>query len=272
MSLFSAPRGPAMRIGQIVPSSNITMETEIPQLLAAHGTRHGLRYTFHSSRMRMHKVTVEELTAMNKEGLRCIAELADAEVDVASTACLVAHMAMGPGYHRTAQAELEAEARRLGSTAAVMTSSGALIEGLHHLGAKKIALMAPYSDALTQEVVKYIQAEGVEVAHFLNFRIESNIAVGERDPLALLDDLKRLNTHGVDAVVLSVCVQMPSLAAIHEAQKRLGLPVTSTAICTVRGMLDRLGLKAEIPGAGALLGDRTGVEKRATAAQVPRGV
>ena len=252
------------RIGQIVPSSNITMETEIPALLNAHGTRHGHRYTFHSSRMRMHKVTREELVAMNREGLRCIAELADAQVDVASTACLVAHMAMGPGYHRTAQAELEAEARRLGSKAAVMTSSGALIEGLKHLEAKRIALMAPYSDALTQAVVKYIEAEGIEVAHFLNFRIENNIAVGERDPIVLLEDLKNLNTAGVDAVVLSVCVQMPSLPAIAEAQRRLGIPVTSTAVCTVRGMLERLGLAPEVPGAGALLGDRAGLEVTAT--------
>ena len=93
-----------LRIGQIVPSSNVTMETEIPAMLNAHGARHGIAYTFHSSRMRMHNVTREELVAMNREGLRCIAELTDAEVDIASTACLVAHMAMGPGYHRTAQA------------------------------------------------------------------------------------------------------------------------------------------------------------------------
>src|SRR5207247_7157946 len=163
--------------------SNITMETEIPALLNAHAARHGgkggLRYTFHSSRMRMHKVTREELVAMNREGLRCIAELADAEVDLASTACLVAHMAMGPGYHRTAQAELEAEARRLGSKAAVMTASGALIEGLRLLDAKRIALLAPYSDALTQAVVKYIEAEGIEVEHFIDFRIENKLAFGE---------------------------------------------------------------------------------------------
>lgn len=256
-----------IRIGQIVPSSNITMETEIPAMLNAHAARHGkesgLRYTFHSSRMRMHKVTREELTAMNKEGLRCIAELCDAQVDVASTACLVAHMAMGPGYHRTAQSELEAEARRMGAKAKVMTSSGALVEGLQKLNARSIALMAPYSDALTQAVVKYIEAEGVEVKSFVNFRIENNIAVGERDPLLLLQDMEKLDTGGVDAVVLSVCVQLPSLAAIHEAQKRLGLPVTSTAVCTVRGMLDRLGLQPEIPGAGALLGDRVGLEATA---------
>lgn len=249
-----------LRIGQIVPSSNVTMETEIPAMLNAHGARHGIAYTFHSSRMRMHNVTREELVAMNREGLRCIAELADAEVDVASTACLVAHMAMGPGYHRTAQVELAAEAKRLGSRAAVMTSSGALIEGVQHLQAKRIALLAPYSDALTQAVVKYIEAEGIAVPHFANFRIERNSDVGRRDPMLLLEDVKRLDVRGVDAVVLSVCVQMPSLPAIHEAQRRLGIPVTSTAVCTVRGMLDRLGLPPDVPGAGALLGDRVGLE------------
>lgn len=251
------------RIGQIVPSSNVTMETEIPAMLHAHGERHGVRYTFHSSRMRMHKVTRDELVAMNKEGLRCIAELADAEVDVASTACLVAHMAMGPGYHRTAQAELAAEAQRLGSRAAVMTSSGALIEGLQALGAKRIALLAPYSDALTRAVVQYIEAEGISVKSHVNFRIESNLEVGRRDPMLLLEDMKRLEVHGVDAVVLSVCVQLPSLPAIHEAQRRLGVPVTSTAVCTVRGMLERLGLPLEVRGAGALLGDRVGLEAAA---------
>src|SRR6516225_8399377 len=92
------------RIGQIVPSSNTTMETEIPAMLRAReALRPEERFTFHSSRMRMHKV--------NKEGLRCAAELADARVDVMSTACLVAIMAMGLGYHRQTEQELTEVAR-----------------------------------------------------------------------------------------------------------------------------------------------------------------
>jgi maleate isomerase len=48
---------------------------------------------------------------------------------------------------------------------------------------------------------------------------------------------------------------MPSLAAIQIAQDRLGVPVTSTAVCTVRQMLDHLGLAPIVPNAGALLGE-----------------
>src|ERR1700741_4350008 len=95
-----------IRIGQIVPSSNTTMETEIPAMLRAREALHPERFSFHSSRMRMHRVTPEELKAMNREGLRCAAELADARVDVMSTACLVAIMAMGGGYHRQVEREL----------------------------------------------------------------------------------------------------------------------------------------------------------------------
>lgn len=45
------------RIGQIVPSSNVTMETEVPALLRAREAVAPERFTFHSSRMRMTRVT-----------------------------------------------------------------------------------------------------------------------------------------------------------------------------------------------------------------------
>jgi maleate isomerase len=245
------------RIGQIVPSSNTTMETEIPAMLRARErVRPEERFTFHSSRMRMHRVTREELERMNREGLRCAAELADARVDVMSTACLVAIMAMGPGYHRQVERELIEAARTNGSNAPVMTSAGALIEGLQLMGAKRISLLAPYTKPLTELVVRYIESEGIEVLDAQCFEIPDNLEVGRRDPMLLLEDVKRLNTRNADVVVLSACVQMQSLPAVALAEAALGIPVTSTAICTVRRMLDHLGLAPVVPQAGALLSER----------------
>lgn len=243
----------AYRIGQIVPSSNTTMETEIPAMLRAREAVRPERFTFHSSRMRMHRVTPEELARMNGESGRCAAELADARVDLMSTACLVALMASGPGHHRVAERELAETARANGSEALVMTSAGALIEGLQAMGAKRIALMAPYMRPLTALVVKYIEHEGIEVVDALSFEIADNLAVGRRDPALLLQDVKRLNTQGADVLVASACVQMPSLPVIEALQQQTGLPTVSTAVCTVRRMLDRLGLEPVVPGAGALL-------------------
>lgn len=242
------------RIGQIVPSSNATMETEIPAMLRARESiRPDERFTFHSSRMRMHKVTREELEAMNREGLRCAAELADARVDVMSTACLVAIMAMGNGYHREVERELTAVARENHCHSPVMTSAGALVEGLKIMGAKKISLLAPYMRPLCDRVVEYVENEGIEVIDSLAFEIPDNLEVGLRDPARLVDDVKKLNIANADVVVLSACVQMQSLPSIQIVEDALGVPVTSTAICTTRRMLDHLGLEPVVPNAGALL-------------------
>lgn len=241
------------RIGQIVPSSNTTMETEIPAMFRVREKIHPERFTFHSSRMRMHRVTPEELANMNKEGLRCAAELSDARMDVMSTACLVAIMAQGLGYHREVERDFERVARENNSDAKVMTSAGALIHGLKKIGARKVSLLAPYMKPLTDKVVAYVENEGIEVVDRICFEIPDNLEVGRRDPMRLLEDVKRLNIANVDAVVLSACVQMQSIPAVEAAQAMLGLPVTSTSICTVRNMLDLLDLPAVTPGFGAVL-------------------
>ncbi|MGO3701440.1 MAG: Asp/Glu racemase, partial [Halomonas sp.] len=82
------------------------METEIPAMLTARQLIRPERFTFHSSRMRMKTVSKDELAAMDAESDRCALELSDAAVDVMGYACLVAIMAMGPGYHRASQKRL----------------------------------------------------------------------------------------------------------------------------------------------------------------------
>src|SRR6476646_9797895 len=123
------------RVGQIVPSSNTTMETEIPAMLRAREQVEPERFTFHSSRMRMRKVTKDELAAMDADSGRCAIELVDARVDVLGYACLVAIMSMGKGYHRDSEALLHEITVKEGHPMPVVTSAGALIAGLKALGA-----------------------------------------------------------------------------------------------------------------------------------------
>src|SRR5437870_12362179 len=127
------------RIGQIVPSSNTTMETEIPAMLRAREALEPERFTFHSSRMRMKKVTKEELEAMDADSTRCAAELVDAHVDVMGYACLVAIMSMGKGYHRQSEERLHEITVKEGYPTPVVTSAGALVAGLNALGAKRVS-------------------------------------------------------------------------------------------------------------------------------------
>ena len=244
------------RIGQIVPSSNTTMETEIPSMLRGREAIEPERFSFHSSRMRMMKVTKEELARMDGDSDRCALELSDARVDVLGYACLVAIMAMGRGYHRVSEQRLHGRTVENGGPAPVVTSAGALVEGLKALGAKKIALLAPYMKPLTALVVDYIEHEGIEVLDAISLEIADNLEVGARDPRAPIEISRRLNTANCDAVVISACVQMPSLASVQPVEDRLGLPVISSAVCTTHQMLKALGLKTVAPNAGALLSGR----------------
>lgn len=241
------------RIGQIVPSSNTTMETEIPAMLRAREAAFPERFTFHSSRMRMMHVVKEELAAMDAQSLRCAAELADARVDVIGYACLVAIMAMGLGYHRTSEGNLAETAAKEGGPAPVVTSAGALVKTLDELGFRRIAVLAPYLKPLTCTVTDYIAAEGFTVQSVHSLEISDNLAVGRRDPFAAIEAAGALDLAGADALVLSACVQMPAAAAIEAAQQRFGLPVVTASSCTVRQMLKALGLPPIVPGYGAAL-------------------
>ncbi len=244
------------RIGQMVPSSNTTMETEIPAMLRAREGVEPERFTFHSSRMRMQKVTKEELEAMDDQSDRCAVELADAEVDVMGNACLVAIMSRGRGYHRESESRLHRITVERGRPTPVVSSAGALVEALKAIGAKRVSVLTPYMKPLTELVLDYIRAEGIEVIDSISLEIPDNLAVGARDPMAPADIVKDLNTKGADAIVLSACVQMPSLAAIPVVQARFDVPVLSASVATTWRMLRELGLKATVPQAGALLSGR----------------
>ncbi len=243
---------PTIRIGLIVPSSNVTMETELP-LFFRSGAPASTTFSFHSSRMVMRRVTPDELARMDGDSERCARELSDARCAAYVYACLVAIMAAGPRRHVAAERRLERIAAENGVAAPVVTSAGALVGGVMALGARRIALIAPYVRPLTGLVVAYLADYGIEVVDSISLEVADNHRVGELDPLRLPELAERLDRRRAEAVVLSACVQMPSLAAIQIVEDRLGLPVLSAATATVREVLRRLDLPLAIPNAGRLL-------------------
>jgi maleate isomerase len=248
------------RVGLVVPSSNTTMETEVPQLLRRREQVYPQRFTCHSSRVGMRRVTPAELARMNRESDRCAADLADARCDILAYACLVAVMAEGPGAHVAVETRLAGAAERAGHVLPVVSSAGALVAGLDALRASRVAIVAPYPKSLTDTVVSYLAGYGVETVDAISLGITDNAAVGRRDPMDLVALADQLDKTGADAIVLSACVQLPSLPAIPVVERRTGLPVLSAATATVRQLLDRLDLDTHIAGGGALLdGDRSGL-------------
>jgi maleate isomerase len=243
------------RIGLIVPSSNTTMETEIPELLRRHAELSGAQWTFHSSRARLHTVDVESLACMVNDGERCVAEVTDADVDVIAYACLVALMSRGAGAHVATERRFTEVAAAAGRNRAIpiVSSAGALVRTIHDLGLRRVAIVAPYMPHLTKLVVDYIQRAGATVVDSLSLSVADNLMVGRLDPAALPGYVSRLDLSQADGIVLSACVQMPSLPAVQRVQDQTGLPVLTAATATTREILRALGLEANVPNAGAAL-------------------
>jgi len=242
------------RIGQIVPSSNTTMETEVPAMLQSRLNQFPEeRFTFHSARMRMMHVTPEELKKMDVDSGRCALELSDARCDVLAYACLVAIMCQGPGYHLQSEKRLSDMVRENKAQAPIVSSAGALVDAIHELGFKKVAIITPYMKPLTQQVIDYIEDTGIKVTDSISLEVSDNLAVGRLDPMNLVEHAKRLDIGDADAVVLSACVQMPSLPAIQKVEDMLGKPVLSAATATVYRILRKLELAPVVPDAGYLL-------------------
>lgn len=241
-------------VGMIVPSSNLTMETELPRMLRAReDVFPDERFVFHSSRMRMKHVTPEELRAMNAQTERASQELADARPDVVASACLVAIMAQGENYHCTAEAQITDALQAEGVDVPVVSSAGALLRALEALGARRVAMVTPYMKSLTKLVADYIEAAGFEVVDTLSLEVSDNLEVARLDPADLREHWRKVDTSSADALILSACVQMPSLPSIQPVEDEAGLPVLSAATATVFTVLTELGLRPEVPGAGRLL-------------------
>jgi maleate isomerase len=242
------------RVGLLVPSSNTTMETEIPRLLRQREReRPDESFTVHSARLRMANVTPEELRVMNAQTERGTTELADMRPNVVASACLVAIMAQGPKHHRIVQAEIESILEREHAPAPAVSSAGALVDALHALGARRIGIVTPYVKELTRLVAKYIENAGIEVGDALSLEVSDNRAVAALDPDDLKDYWQRLDLRDCDAIVLSACVQMRSLPAIEEAERQSGLPTLSASTATTWAILRALGLEPTVPGGGAIL-------------------
>jgi maleate isomerase len=230
------------------------METEIPAMFQARSQQFpNERFTFHSARMRMMHVTPKELKKMDAESDRCALELSDARCDVLGYACLVAIMSQGPRYHLQSEQRLSRTVAANNAPVPVLSSAGALVDVLNERDFNKVAIITPYMKPLTQLVVDYLEDARVQVTDSISLEVSDNLEVGKLDPMDLLRHLEHLDHTDADAVVLSACVQMPSLAAIQMAEDRIGKPVLSAAVATVYQMLKKLDLKPVVPNAGYVL-------------------
>ena len=246
------------RVGLIVPSSNTTMETEVPAILRGHERVRPETFTFHSARIRMR---AGDPGRAHSDGPKSpgAAALADADgLMLMAYACLVATMSQGDSAHLIVRpGGATAGARRPGGSrwSHRRGPAGQALEGLHDLGAKKVAVIAPYMKPLTAtggaDTLNTTGAlEGRRLHQPRVCPTTSRSARWTRHRTCRPGGGGR-PPHGADALVLSACVQMPSLPVLQAVQDQFDIPVVSAAAATAWRILIDLGLDPVAPGAPA---------------------
>ncbi|MDF8263729.1 maleate cis-trans isomerase family protein [Luteipulveratus flavus] len=133
-----------------------------------------------------------------------------------------------------------------GAPAAVSTS-GAMVSALRHLGVSRIAVATPYDEAITCALEGYLADAGVAVTGSARLGLAGLIW---RVPYAVTVELAREAVaagSGCEAVFLS-CTNLPTYDLIAPLERELGIPVLTANQVTVWAALQLAGLDAVGPG------------------------
>ncbi|MEU6733852.1 decarboxylase [Streptomyces physcomitrii] len=128
-----------------------------------------------------------------------------------------------------------------------LTTSGALLEALDELGARRIALVTPYTMSVTHSLEDYLAEGGVTVLGRAFMGLTRHIW---RVPYRDVVDMARHAVSGfadeVDALFIS-CTNLPTYDVIPQLEAELRMPVISANQVTMWAALRRLGTRAVGP-------------------------
>ncbi|MFJ8957400.1 aspartate/glutamate racemase family protein [Streptomyces sp. NPDC102340] len=133
--------------------------------------------------------------------------------------------------------------RRAGELPAV-TTSGALLQALSELGARRIALVTPYTRSVTESLEEYLSEAGITVTGRAYLGLTRHIwKVPYRDVAEMAREAGR---SGADALFIS-CTNLPTYDVIPQLEAELRIPVISANQVTMWAALARLGTRAVGP-------------------------
>lgn len=137
------------------------------------------------------------------------------------------------------------EAMRTAGACAAVTTSGALLESLTLLAAKRVAIATPYDAEVTDRLRMFLREAGVDVVAGSYLGLTTGIW---QVPYARTAELVAQADHAAaDAIVIS-CTNLPTYDVIAPLEALLGKPVVSANQVTMWAALRAIGRHAVGPG------------------------
>lgn len=134
----------------------------------------------------------------------------------------------------------------------VTTPIGAALAAFRALGARRIAVLTPYSRAVNEVVRRYIEARGFAIPVLGSFEEPDDSRVARIDPASVRAAAIELGRDPrVEAVFVS-CTSLRLVEAAEAIEAELGKPVTSSNHAMAWHALRLSGIGDGVPGLGRL--------------------
>ncbi|MFJ6749792.1 MULTISPECIES: decarboxylase [unclassified Streptomyces] len=125
-----------------------------------------------------------------------------------------------------------------------LTTSGALIEALREIGARRIAVVTPYTKSVTDSLEDYLGEAGITVTGRAYLGLTRHIwKVPYRD---VVDMARTAVVGSADALFIS-CTNLPTYDVIPQLEAELRMPVLSANQVTMWAALRAIGVQAVGP-------------------------
>ena len=232
MSSSSTAKLQGKRVGLIVPSTNTVMEPDLYRNLPS-GT------TVHTSRMLLEgSVTIEAEELMLDVYLpECARQIGTLQPDVVVFGCTSAGALRGPAYEQ----ELAEEISKA-TGAPTITIMGAVVDELHRLGAKSVAVLTPYSEEINDTIRDSLETTGFTVPYINGMDVKGAFNIAAVTPEEIVDYVQE-QLKGVESDCLFVsCANLKSVDVLNNIREAAGRPVVTSNQAVLEGVKRTIGV------------------------------
>jgi maleate isomerase len=230
-----------LAIGLVVLATDQTLEHEFRQLIRIPGV------AFYEARVfNDNDITPETLRAIGPRiapSLDLI--LPGVNLDVVGFGCTSATMTLG---EEAVFAEIHRARPGVGCTTPVTAAFAAF----RAFGARRIGLLTPYSRAINENLARYFERRGIEVAAFATFDRQDDREAARISLTSIEAGATRLARAANVQCVFVSCTSLRVAAIVESVERATGVPVTSSNHAMAWHCLRLGGIADRVAGGGRL--------------------